>query len=178
MNYSEWLYILDSDLHYIDYCDYLKTKYGQPPYAYFRPDWTRCSNNSRIVDGLFIHHVAENSHIQLSTVEFAREAPYDVQLPEFLVYCDYLEHLWLHMLIFSEYGYPYGGGGVQNYMIPELFRLYNGINMNVPKYKQICFDKVRNDFYCFQRMVYFWCTFLYELQVSTYKKKVRIKTDG
>lgn len=154
MNYSEWLSI--KNLNYNAYCLYLIGKYGHPSYPYFTTSGSRCTSNSRTSDGLFIHHIGENKYVQLSTFKYAKLAPYELQLPEHLLYCDYLEHLWLHILIYVEYGYPYGCGGVRNYLLPELLRLYSKKEINIPRYKKVCFDKVKDDYYCFGHLVYHW----------------------
>jgi hypothetical protein len=70
--------------------------------------------------------------IMLSTKAFAEMCPYEWQKKENIVYCDYLEHLLLHVLI-CKYPNPdklpmadVGIGGVINFLVPELNDVYSG----------------------------------------------------
>ena len=62
----------------------------------------------------------------LGDVNFAQKNPYEWQLPENIVYCDYLEHLFLHILICENPSEDHnlfeavGFGGVINFIVPEL----------------------------------------------------------
>ncbi|TPR54755.1 hypothetical protein [Metamycoplasma neophronis] len=49
------------------------------------------------------HHKYEDHEVLLSDRENAKRYPYEWQLPENLVYCDYLEHLLLHILICEKF---------------------------------------------------------------------------
>ena len=87
---------------------------------------------SRTSEGLIAHHKAEDKMIMLSTKEVAENCPYEWQMKENIVYCDYLEHLLLHVLICkypSQDRHPLadvGIGGVVNFIVPELNDLYSG----------------------------------------------------
>lgn len=66
-----------------------------------------------------------------------------------IVYCDYLEHLFLHILICEN---PQavnnreivGIGGVINFLVPELNDLYSGW-VATQQWRKNCHDKVIND---------------------------------
>ena len=76
--------------------------------------------------------------------------PFEWQLAENIVYCNYLEHLFLHMLI-CEYPAPernpgelVGAGGIENFIVPELNDLYSGWVPN-QAWKQRCFSEVKEN---------------------------------
>lgn len=117
---------------YLEYCDYLQQKYGIGLSDYMTKSWNKNSKVTRTKDGLLAHHKFEDHAIMLSTKEFAMQNPFEWQLAKNIVYCDYLEHLFLHILICE---YPsneqnefeaVGVGGVINFIVPELNDLYSG----------------------------------------------------
>ena len=117
---------------YLEYCDYLQGKYGVGRVDYMTRAYNKNNKVSRTSDGLIAHHKAEDKMILLSTKEVAKNCPYEWQLKENIVYCDYLEHLLLHVLI-CKYPSPnkhpladVGIGGVVNFIVPELNDLYSG----------------------------------------------------
>lgn len=71
-------------------------------------------------------------------------------MPENLAYCDFLEHLFLHILICENPSKEHnkneavGIGGVVNFLVPELNDVYSGF---VPKlrWKQSCYNTVIHD---------------------------------
>lgn len=76
--------------------------------------------------------------------------PYEWQLAKNIVYCDYLEHLLLHILICE---YPaknqnanevVGVGGIINYIVPELNDLYSGWETK-QTWRKNCHNLVIND---------------------------------
>lgn len=87
----------------------------------------------------------------LSTRNVAMLCPYEWQLKENIVYCDYLEHLLLHILICK---YPanevsgkvlhVGLGGIVDYIAPELNDVYSGFESN-QAWRKRCHDKIKND---------------------------------
>lgn len=152
MNISEYNKI--KDLNYEEYCKYLQNKYGIPKKPYFSENLSKCHTITRTREGLFIHHVREDVAIMLSTEIFASINPYEYQLPENLVYCDYLEHLFLHILISedvirhpekkrNEKELP-GVGGVINFIGPELNDIYSGLVYS-QEWKKTCANKIIND---------------------------------
>ena len=124
-------------LSYFDLVAYLKQKYGEPSEPFFINE--NCTTkNPRILrtsEGLFVHHVAENEHVDLSQPNFAKKWSFELQKPKNLVYCNYLEHILLHIAIVNEYlrletikktREIVGLGGLVNFMFPEIIDYING----------------------------------------------------
>ena len=120
------------DMTYLEYCDYLQEKYGIGRADYMTREFNKNRKVTRTSDGLIAHHKAEDKMILLSTKDVAKTCPYEWQKKENIVYCDYLEHLLLHVLICK---YPsrdkhpladVGIGGVISFIVPELNDLYSG----------------------------------------------------
>lgn len=138
------------DLTYEGYCDYLQDKYGIGLSDYMTKSFNKNPKVTRTKDGLFAHHKAEDKMVMLSQPEIARMCPIEWQSKENIVYCDYLEHLYLHILICK---YPskekvdvakVGIGGVINFLVPELNDIYSGWTPNAA-WKKNCTDKIVND---------------------------------
>lgn len=156
MNLEEYNKV--KDLTYLKYCDYLQKKYGVGKCDYFTTNWSKKPKITRTSEGLFAHHKYEDHAIMLGNPKDARNNPYEWQLAENIVYCDWLEHLFLHVLI-CEYPSPnhnpleaVGIGGAQNFIIPELNDLYSGMPI-ASKWRQICFDKIKDDEECYITLV-------------------------
>lgn len=159
MNIEEYNKV--KDYTYEEYCNYLKEKYGMTKYPYFSTNWNRNPKITRTKEGLFCHHIKEDTACNLSAPEIAKERPYEYQLPENLVYCNWLEHLFLHILI-SEESYArnleleeysvntdrivqnVGVGGIFNYLVPWLNDIYSGFQSESP-WQQNCISKVLNN---------------------------------
>ena len=82
-------------------CEYLINKYGQPDKNYFNLNWVK-QRISRTSEGIYCHHILENEYLNLSEISFAKEAPFEVQNKENLLYCNAVEHFILHLLIKKE----------------------------------------------------------------------------
>lgn len=117
---------------YLEYCDYLQRKYGIGLANYMSENWKKSNKVTRTKEGLYVHHKYEDHAIMLGDPEYAKNNPYEWQMKENLVYCDLLEHLFLHQLICE---YPaenkneyeqVGIGGVVNFIVPELNDVYSG----------------------------------------------------
>lgn len=157
MNINEYNKIKEMD--YESYCGYLQNKYGLAKRPYFTENYSKIKTNVRSKEGLIIHHKKEDVAIMLSNPSFARENPFEYQLPENLVYCDYLEHLLLHVLICEDIivnrkkirneNELVGVGGAVNFICPELNDVYSGYKSS-QEWKQVCHAKVIED-----RDVYF-----------------------
>lgn len=123
------------NMTYLEYCDYLQAKYGIGLADYMTKSFNPNRKCKRTSEGLIAHHKAEDKAIMLSTKEFAERCPFEWQSKENIVYCDMLEHLWLHILI-CKYPSPdridedVGIGGAANFLIPELNDLYSGWQTN------------------------------------------------
>ena len=148
MNFLEYEKV--KDFTYLEYCDYLQKKYGMSAYNYLTPNWNKNPKITRTKEGLVAHHKFEDHAVMLSTAEYAMQNPYEWQHKENIIYCDYLEHLFLHILICeypAEDRNPYevvGLGGVINYIMPELNDLYSGWQTG-QAWRKVCHDKVVND---------------------------------
>ena len=158
MNYQE--YFKCSTMTYREYCKYLQDKYGIPKNSYYNEQYNKNRNeNSRTSEGLVIHHVCEDIKPNLSNKEVAKSCDFSYQLPENLCYCDYLEHLFLHILI-TEYPNEeaddvVGIGGSANYLIPELNNLFSGYIPEQPSKKYVidCFNRVKDDFIIYKYLI-------------------------
>lgn len=143
-------YLKTAPMTYREYCGYLQQKYGVGRSAYMTASWNKSKKCTRTNEGLFTHHIFEDHAIMLSSKDWAMRKPYEWQLAENLVYCDYLEHLLLHILICE---YPaedanlfedVGVGGVVNFLVPQLNDLYSGWQPQ-KDYIKVCFALVRED---------------------------------
>lgn len=130
-------------LNYLDLCKFLQDKYGVPNGNYFITNSCKTANKyiKRGKEGLFLHHIKENKYILLSTPAFAITQPFEYQHAENLCYCNYLEHLILHMKIVEEYlteesletnNCAVGIGGINHFIIPEINDYFNGYTDYLP----------------------------------------------
>ena len=148
MNMQEYQKVCN--MTYLEYCDYLQEKYGIGLADFMTKSFNPNPKCKRTKDGLIAHHKAEDKMILLSTKEFAMMSPFEWQQKENIVYCDYLEHLLLHVLI-CKYPSPskhpmadVGIGGVVNFIVPELNDLYSGWKTS-QSWRQNCHNRVVND---------------------------------
>ena len=91
---------------YDDYVDRLLAKYGPVPNDYYRNEvcLTR-TGNPRTREGLIIHHIDEDKEAGLSSMWKYRNPfsmPEEYQKADRLVYCNFVEHLLLHMKILEK----------------------------------------------------------------------------
>ncbi len=137
-------------LNYLQYCDYLQKKYGIGLCDYMTENWNLKPKCKRTKEGLVAHHKYEDHAIMLSTKEFAMKNPFEWQKSENIVYCDYLEHLYLHILICENPSKDknknevVGIGGVTNFIVPELNDVYSGWETK-QEWRKILHAKVKND---------------------------------
>ena len=148
MNLQEYEKV--KEFTYLEYCDYLQKKYGKAKCDYMTRSWNKNNQVTRTKEGLLAHHKFEDHAIMLSTKEYAMRNPFEWQLAENIVYCNYLEHLLLHILI-CEYPSPesnefeaVGIGGVINFLAPELNDFYSGWESPLP-WKIRCLNVIRNE---------------------------------
>lgn len=144
MNIKEYEKI--KDMNYLEYCDYLQSKYGIGQADYMDESYNKNPKCTRTKEGLFAHHKMEDHAKRLSKKEDAKKYPFEWQRKENIVYCDLLEHLLLHVLICK---YPaekslVGIGGVIVYLVPELNDVYSGWTATQDWQKK-CHDKIIND---------------------------------
>lgn len=94
---------IDKELQmtYDELCVYLQGKYGIPRANYYPNE--DCKSKSRAIsrtsEGLFCHHIFENIYDNLGEPHMAKFHPYECQKKEYLAYCNYIEHLILHLKI-------------------------------------------------------------------------------
>ena len=93
---------------YEEYIDSLFEKYGRVPCDYFTDSSFQKKNREiiRTEDGLWCHHIDEDKIPNLSSKPLraydAVRDPSEYQKAERLVYCNYIEHMLLHMKIFEK----------------------------------------------------------------------------
>ena len=153
-------------LNYKEYCNYLQEKYGNATCNYMTQSYNKIQKVSRTSEGLYCHHIKEDTAILLSTKEYAQNHPIEWQYAENLVYCDLLEHMLLHILICEENKkelneklkfldkHPefrkhfkieiVGIGGILNFFIPELNDFYSGWESR-QTWQQTCHNRIRDD---------------------------------
>ena len=94
-------YYKDLGMSYMDLCKYLQKKYGLATCDYFATP--ECKSKSKKVtrtsEGLFCHHIFEDRYDNLGEPHMARIQPFEAQKKENLAYCNYIEHLILHLKI-------------------------------------------------------------------------------
>lgn len=136
-------------LTYLEYCDYLQEKYGVGRSDYMTKSWNKNPKVTRTKEGLIVHHKFEDHAIMLSTKEYAMLNPFEWQKAQNLVYCDYLEHLLLHILICefpaneNEYE-AVGIGGVLKHLVPELNDFYSGW-ITDQSWRKTCHERIKDD---------------------------------
>ncbi len=124
---------------YDELCLYLKRKYGEIKEPYFVNESCRTPNHriKRTSEGLVIHHIKENDVPDLTKLSNAKKAPFSYQSGENLVYCNYLEHLLLHLCILNEY-FSFedflqnkrllGLLGITDHIVPAINDYFDGFN--------------------------------------------------
>ena len=148
MNIAEYEQV--KRLTYLEYCDYLQKKYGIGLSDYMTKSWNKNPKVSRVKEGLMAHHKFEDHAIMLSEKEHAMHNPFDWQKAENIVYCDYLEHLFLHFLICENPAKDrnlfeaVGIGGVVNFIVPELNDVYSGF-VTKQDWRKVCHDLIISD---------------------------------
>lgn len=119
------------DLDYGGQVKYLWNKYGKPPGNYFLTESCKVTNSKikRIKEGLYIHHVAEYhpkypSACSLSSTGEALKVPFEFQTPNWLCYCNAIEHVILHYHIhrLRVQNYQLEGldDGICHFLLPEI----------------------------------------------------------
>ncbi len=135
---------------YLEYCDYLQQKYGIGVCDYMTKAYNKRPKISRSKEGLFVHHKFEDHAILLSNKKFAMVNPFEWQFAENMVYCDYLEHLLLHVLICEKPAkdknkFEAVGIGGFFIIISTLNDFYSGWNTEKLTWLQTCLEKVSKD---------------------------------
>lgn len=141
-------------LSYSQLIETLLSKYGKAQYDYFVNESCVSKNHkvSRTKEGLFCHHIDEDKAILLSNDKYAKNNPFEYQKADRLVYCNFLEHLLLHIKIVEEprniksnkNELP-GIGGAVNFIIRQLNDFYNG-RVYTQEYLTIATNVIENDY--------------------------------
>lgn len=148
--------VKEKALKYLDLVEYLKKKYGEPKGNYFLTITCKSVNNKikKAKEGLTIHHVKENEHIDLSKTEYASQHDFSYQEAKNLVYCNPLEHLLLHKKIVEEYLFKslekglkecVGIGGVLNYIVPQFNSYFFENGFVFASYQLYGFEIIKNN---------------------------------
>lgn len=157
MEHNEILKEMDMD--YPTLVDYLKNKYGFAKYDYFINESCRSKNRQivRTTEGLFCHHIDEDKGYNLGNSEYAKTQPFEYQKAERLVYCNYLEHLLLHIQIgkdryWEEHDTLISPKEFTLFIMPgtiyicsDLNDLYDKNGSSIP-WKNRCFEEIENNF--------------------------------
>ncbi len=177
MNIEEYNKI--KKLTYFEYCDYLQNKYGLPPRPYCSKKGVRYRENSATAYGLFIHHKMEFLKPALCDISDKNDDPnlYEWQKRKYLIYCDYLEHLLLHILaVECPTNNEHNGGGGIGLIYEEIiccfaintkidytlideshFWYYLSNNKSIPtaltSWRQTCFNAIKGDFDVFVELL-------------------------
>ena len=137
------------NLTYLEYCDYLQSKYGIGICDYMTPNWSRKNRVSRTNEGLIAHHIFENQAPNLSVPEYAKKYPFEWQKQKNIVYCNYLEHFFLHILICEDTeksnSKELGIRGIASYILPDISDFYDGIESEIP-WKKRCFQEIKYNY--------------------------------
>jgi len=149
-------YAKELKMSYRELCSYLQSKYGMSDYDYFPNKECKTKNRkvSRTAEGLFCHHTFEDRYDNLSIPQQARYYPYDAQKKENLAYCNYLEHLILHLKINanarSEFKYVFDINHFFNslgffWIINEINDLYRN-NGSSQEWRNNCYLAIKDSF--------------------------------
>ncbi len=139
----------------------LLSKYGKAQYDYFVSEACKTKNrkNSRTSEGLFCHHIDEDKAILLASDEYAIKNPFRYQKADRLVYCNFLEHLLLHIKIVEEPKNAYanknelhGIGGAMQFLIKQINDFYNG-TVYTQEYLAIATKVIENDYESYIKML-------------------------
>ena len=150
---------------YLHVVDCLLHKYGQATGDYFVNETCRSKNKkiSRTREGLFCHHIDENKAILLSNDKYAANNPFEYQKADRLVYCNFLEHLLLHIKIAEEprdiganKNEIQGIGGAVNFIVRQLNSFYSG-QVPTVEYLVVATSVVENEYSTYIKMLrYLW----------------------
>ena len=141
-------------MSYDELVQYLINKYGPAKFDYFTNESCTAKNKNvtRTSEGLVCHHIDEDKAINLSTVEYAAQNPFEYQKANRLVYCNLLEHFLLHILIAEEpkninanQNEIQGIGGAICFICKQLNDIYNGYKYDQQWFINIA-CKVKNDY--------------------------------
>lgn len=144
---------------YNELVQYLLIKYGPAKYDYFTNPTckTKSKRISRTKEGLFCHHIDEDKGYNLAHTECALEQPFEYQKAERLVYCNYIEHLLLHILIgkndfWSKHQKLIAPNHFDLFIVPGISFICSDINLlydqkgSSVEWRNRCFKEIENNF--------------------------------
>lgn len=146
-------------LSYKQQLQYLKAKYGEAKENYYLDiNCTRKSKtNGRGNEGLFLHHDFEYDPqnpltANLSDPDIAKQFDYKYQYAENLTYCNYLEHILLHVKINVLRNKQLGrfiSDGLINFMLPEVNDWYKFL-VDLKPWQESAFKLIEDNYseYC------------------------------
>jgi hypothetical protein len=128
--YSAEEMIMQIKMTYQELVEYCINKYGRVSGTYFCTPEMKSANTKikRGSEGLYVHHIMEDRAIMLGNPLFAREQPWEYQMPHNLVYCNIFEHLLLHGHITAEFNLD---NCKENHVLPGIGGLFNHILPNI-----------------------------------------------
>lgn len=140
----------------MELCKYLQQKYGLPPCDYYHTPECKSKNSkvTRTSDGLFCHHIFEDRYGNVGEKHLAARHPFEAQKKENLAYCNYIEHLILHLKInvnaASYFEYPTEVKKFFNslgffWIAEDINYLYKNEGSD-QKWKNNCYKAIENDF--------------------------------
>ena len=156
----------------------LLSKYGKAKYDYFVSEncTTKNRKNSRTEEGLFCHHIDEDKAICLSNDKYAISEPFEYQKADRLVYCNFLEHLLLHIKIAEENvdaneAYALGIGGAVKFLIRQINDFYSGV-VHTQEYLTVAAKVIEHDYESYIVMLkYLWNLIKSTPKYSSIKKE-------
>ena len=158
-------------LSYPQLLSYLKGKYGEAKENYFLDiNCTRKSAiNGRGNEGLFLHHDFEYDRKNplvnnLSQPDIAKQFDYKYQYAENLTYCNYLEHILLHVKINILRTKQLGrfiSDGLVNFMLPEVNDWYKFL-VDLKPWQQKAFSLIEDNYSDYCDILEYWLNELYK----------------
>ncbi len=144
-------------MSYNELVAFLLDKYGPVKGDYFATE--KCASVTHFIkrsgEGLFIHHIDEDKVENLSNPNVARISPPEYQKAGHLVYCNYLEHLLLHILIVENADNEnprFGCNGVFTFLIPSINDVYNDYPFSI-EWAARAASEIRGDMAPYLKMV-------------------------
>ncbi len=117
-------------MSYEELVKFLIDKYGPVKHDYFLSEYcvSKDKKGSRTSEGLIRHHIDEDKFVLLSDTKYAVNHSFEFQKANRLVYCNILEHLFLHILIFEKNSLDDELKGIGGAIIicKQLNDMYNG----------------------------------------------------
>lgn len=148
-------------MSYNELIAYNHKKYGKPAGSYFLRPTCKSPNSSikRTAEGLFIHHIKETEIDDLSKTSQALKAPWSYQEPDNLCYCNYLEHLLIHVHINIQRCQQQDCiviDGLLRYLIPEINEVYRRTEPYTQDWRNQVKNAVVNNYEEYKDILTYW----------------------